>query len=98
MQTMTLPLEEKVRDVWAAMWAMQNHARRENVPGPIQDFGDIAARCLECWFTTPGTLKSFACELLSGPTDRRATTGQLPAGTAEACWRFIALLESTQDG
>ena len=90
---MALPSEELVKEVWSAMWAIQQNARHEKVPGPIRDFGDIASRCFECWFTTPGTLNYFACGVLSKPVDLRATTGQLPAGTAEACWRFIALLE-----
>lgn len=95
---MALPSEELVKEVWSAMWAIQHHARHENVPGSIRDFGDMASRCFECWFTIPGTLKSFACGVLSGPTDCLATTGRLPTGTAEACWRFITLLESIRDG
>ena len=46
---------------------------------------------------TPSTLQMFTSKVLSGPTDRRIVTGQLPRETAEACWRFVALLERIRD-
>lgn len=90
---MALPREELVKAVWSAMWEIQWHAKREKIPEPIQEFGEIASRCFECWFSTPGTLKSFVIGILSRQTDLREATRQLPLELSQACWRFITLLE-----
>ena len=95
---MALPNENLVKDVWFAMWEVQTHARREKMPGPCRDLGKLANRCFEVWLMRPGALETFARGVLSGPTDLRATTGQLPAGLADACWRLITLLEQIRDG
>jgi len=61
------------------------HARREKVPGPLRDFGKLANNCFELWFTKPDAFETYARGVLAGPTDLRATTGQLPAGLVDAC-------------
>lgn len=93
---MELPSEELVKEVWAGLWAIQFNAKQDKVSG-YWDFGNMASRCFECWFTEPGTLKAFARGVLSNPIDIRDYAALLPAGTADACWRFIALLERVRD-
>ena len=90
---MTLPREELVKAVWGALWEIQWAAKREKLPGPIPDFGEMASRCLECWFTAPGALKSFAIGVLFGPIDIRETTRLLSSELSQAFWRLISLLE-----
>ena len=90
---MALPREELVKAVWSAMWEIQWAAKREKIPGPIPDFGEMASRCFECWFTTPGTLKSFAIGVLSRRPDLREATRRLPLELSQAVWRLISLLE-----
>jgi len=68
---MDLPSEALVKDFWAAMWQVQYAARYDNVPGSLRNFGKIANRNFEIWFTRHGVLKAFASGMLSGPTDLR---------------------------
>ena len=95
---MALPDESLVKDVWFAMREVQMHARREKVPGPLRDFGKLANSCFEQWLTSPGALETYARGVLAGPADLHVTTVQLPAGLADACWRFITLLEQIRYG
>jgi len=80
------------------MWEVQYAARHDNVPGTLRDFGKIANRNFEIWFTRHVVLKAFASGVLSGPTDLRIVTVGLPEHTAHACWRLLDLLESITDG
>jgi hypothetical protein len=91
---MALPSEDLVKCIWMAMWDVQAAARRDKVPGPLQDIGKTANRQFEYWFTHPGALHKFAKGVLCGAIDLRATTGQLPVATRDSCWRFLDLLES----
>jgi len=52
---------------------------------------------VQTWLAHPSALQTFASKVLSGPTDLRIVTGQLPGETAEACWRFVTLLERIRD-
>jgi len=87
------PSEDLVKDFWAAMWQVQYAARHDNVPGSLRDFGKIANRNFEIWFTRHGVLKAFGSSVLSSPTDLRIVTAELPEHTALACWRLLDLLE-----
>jgi len=81
------------------MWEVQYAARHDNVPGLLRDFGKMANRNFEIiWFTHHDVLKAFASGVLSGPTDLRIATAELPDHTAQTCWRLLALLESICDG
>ena len=42
-------------------------------------------------------LKAFASRVLSGPSDLRVATAELPQRTVHACWRLLDLLESISD-
>jgi len=42
-------------------------------------------------------LKAFASGVISGPTDLRIVTAELPEHTALARWRLLDLLESITD-
>ena len=100
---MGLPSEGLIKDFWAdtgrfAMWQVQYAARYDNVPGSLRNFGKIANRNFEIWFTPHGVQKAFASGVLSGPTDLRIVTAELPEHTAQACWRLLDLLESITDG
>ena len=54
---------------------------------------DIAQKSLELWRQDEKTAMRFAAGMLAGPTNLRATTGQLPEPVASACWRLVRLLE-----
>ena len=55
---------------------------------------DIAQKSLELWRQDEKTAVRFAAGMLAGPTNLRATTGQLPAEpVASACWRLVRLME-----
>jgi len=53
------------------MWEAQYAARHDNVAGLLRDFGKMANRNFEIWFTHHDVLKAFASGVLSGPTDLR---------------------------
>ena len=57
-----------------------------------------ANRTFEILFARHGVLKAFGSGVLSGPTDLRIVTAELPEHTAQACWRLLDLLESITDG
>jgi len=40
-------------------------ARREKVPGPLQDLGKLANSCFEIWFTKPDVLCLYAEKVLA---------------------------------
>ena len=90
--------ENIAKAVLCAMWEVQTCARRDKVPGPLRDFGKMANCIFETWLAHHSTLQMFASKVLSGSTDLRTVTGQLPRDTAEACWRFVTLLERIRDG
>ena len=94
---MALASEDLVQDFRMAMWKVQYAATHDNVPGPLRDFGKIANHNFEIWFMQPSTLKAFAIGVLSGPSDLRIATAELPERTAHACWRLLDLLESISD-
>jgi len=91
---MGLLSEALVKDFLTAMWEVQYAAWYENVPSSLRDFGKIANQNFEIWFTRHCGLKAFASGVLSGPTDLRIVTAELPKHTAQACWRLLDLLES----
>jgi len=97
---MALPDENLVKDVWAAMWEVQMHARREKVQGPLGDFGKLANRYFEQWLTKPDALRLYAEMVFAGHFDLQKTTRQLQrlyscyaSDTAQACIRLILLLK-----
>ena len=77
-------------------------ARRKKIPGPLtRTMIDIAQKSLDLWRRDKGAARRFASIVLSGPTNLRVTTGQLPEATRSAYWRLIGLLEylaSLDDG
>ena len=95
---MALASEDLVKDFWMAMWEVQCAARHDNVLGSLRDFGKMANHNFEIWFTQPGMLKTFASRVLSGPSDLRIATAELPERTAHTCLRLLDLLESISDG
>jgi len=66
-----------------------------------ENIANIAVLCsmweVQTWLVHHSTLQMFTSKVLSGPTDLRIVTGQLPGETAEACWRFVTLLERIRD-
>ena len=86
------------------MWEVATHARREKVPGPLQDSGKLANRCFKIWFTKPDALRLYAEKVLAdrGTCHPREATSKLATActrdvrgwdTAQACIRLISLLE-----
>ena len=93
--TMGLPEE-----LYLALLEVCLCARREKVP-QLDSLIGVAERSLELWRRDERTMAHFARGVLSGPTNLRETTGQLPEPVASACWRLIRLLEylaSSDDG
>jgi hypothetical protein len=81
-------------ELYFAMLELGYCARRSKIPGPLAPtMIDSAQKCLDLWREDKGLMQSFAVRILSGPTNLRETTGQLPEDCARACWRIITLLE-----
>ena len=69
-------------------------AKRHKIPIPLaRTMIDTAEKSLEPWQQDERAAIQFAAGVLAGPTNLRATTGQLPEPVATACWRLIGLLE-----
>ena len=67
---------------------------KHKTPGPLASLMiDVAQNSLELWRQDEKAAMRFAAMVLAGPTNLRATTGQLPEPVASACWRLIGLLE-----
>ena len=81
-------------ELYSAMLDLGHCARRHKIPGPLaRTMVDVAQKCLELWRRDERAAKRFATGVLSGPTNLRVSTGQLPEPVASACWRLIRLLE-----
>ena len=93
-------LLSKIFGLLCGMCSTGYAVRYDNVPGSLRDFGKIANHNFKIWFTRHGVLKAFARGVLSGPTDLRIVTAELPDQyhTAQVCWRLLDLLESITDG
>lgn len=64
------------------------------IPGPLtHTMINIAQKSFELWRRDEKTAMHYAAGVLAGPTNLRATTGQLPEPVASARWRLIRLLE-----
>ena len=67
---------------------------RHKIPGPLaHTMIDIVQKSLELWQQDERAAIRFAAGMLAGPTNLRATTGQLPEPVPFACWRLVRLLE-----
>ncbi len=88
--------------LYMAMLEIGYCARRNKIPGPLaRTLIDTAQKSLDLWRQDEKAAFRFARMVLSGPTDLRVTTGQLPEPTRSSCWRLIGLLEymaSPEDG
>lgn len=83
-----------VDELYCAMHEVGYCARRNRIPGPLaRTMIDIAQKSLDLWRRDEGAAMRFAAMVLSGPTNLRKTTGQLPEPARSACWRLIGLLE-----
>ena len=81
-------------ELYTAMLEVGYAARRHKVPGPLAPtMIAVAQNSLESWREDETTMTRFAYRTLWGPTNLRATTGQLPEPVASACWRLITLFE-----
>ena len=81
-------------ELYLAMLEVGHAARRHKIPGPLaHTMIDIAQKSLELWRQDERAAIRFAAGVLAGPTNLRATTGQLPEPVASACWRLVRLLE-----
>ena len=81
-------------ELYCAMLEVGHCTRRHKISGPLaHTMIDIAQKSLELWRRDEKTAMRFAAGMLAGPTNFRATTGQLPEPVASACWRLIGLLE-----
>ena len=81
-------------ELYLAMLEVGHAARRHKIPGPmVHTMIDIAQKSFELWRQDEKTAVRFAAGMLAGPTNLRATTGQLPEPVTSACWRLVRLLE-----
>ena len=90
---MELELHDALLDVACA-------ARRDKVPDPdlARSMEGTAHTMLDLCQRDERAAGRFATGVLSGQTNLRETTGQLPENTARACWRLITLLEYLSNG
>ncbi|MEW7980833.1 MAG: hypothetical protein AB2813_13835, partial [Candidatus Sedimenticola endophacoides] len=73
-------------ELYFAMLEVGHAARRRKIRGPLAgSMIDIAQKSLELWRRDEKTAMRFAKGVLAGPTNLRATTGQLPEPVASAC-------------
>lgn len=81
-------------ELYIAMLEVGHCARRHKIPSPLAyALIDSAQKSLDLWQRDEKAAMRFAALVLAGPTNLRATTGQLPEPAASACWRLIGLLE-----
>ena len=89
-------------ELYFAMLEVGHCARRHKIPGSLAHaMINGAQNYLEIWRKDERIMARFARKVLAGPTNLRATTGQLPEPVASACWRLLGLLEymtSLDDG
>ncbi|MEW8237047.1 MAG: hypothetical protein AB2727_02540 [Candidatus Thiodiazotropha taylori] len=82
-------------ELYLAMLEVGHAARRHEIPGPLaHTMIDVAQKTLELRRRDEKTAMRFATRVLAGPTNLRATTGQLPEPVASLCLRLIRLLEN----
>lgn len=79
-------------ELYFAIMEVGYSARRHKIPGPLA-YMMSTQELLDLWRQDEKAAFRFARLVLSGPTNLRAATGQLPEPVAEACWRLISLLE-----
>jgi hypothetical protein len=79
-------------ELYCAMLDVGYTAKKHKVPN-LPTLIDSARKLLPIWRKDERAMVRFAAILLAGPTNLRATTGQLPAPVADACWRLLGLLE-----
>ena len=66
-------------ELYMAMLGVGHCARRNRVPGPLaRTMIDTAQKSLDLWRRDERAAFRFARMVLSGPTDLRVTTRQLP--------------------
>ena len=81
-------------ELYYAMIEVGDCARRNQMPGPLaRTMIDTAQKSLALWRRDEQVAFRFARMVLSGPTNLRVATGQLPDPTGSACWRLVRLLE-----
>ena len=81
-------------ELYSAMLEVGHCAHRHKIPGPLaHTMVDTAQKSLELWRDDERIMVRFAHKVLAGPTNLRATTGQLPEPVASACWRLLGLVE-----
>ena len=80
-------------EVYMAMLEVGLSAKRTKIPGPLRTLSDTAQKSLALWRRDEQAAFRFARMVLSGLTNLRVTTGQLPEPTRTSCWRLLGLLE-----
>jgi len=81
-------------ELYIAMLEVGHCARHHKIPGPLAyALIDSAQKSLDLWQRDEKAAMRFAALVLAGPSNLRATTGQLPEPVASACWRLVGLLE-----
>ena len=88
-------------ELYCAMLEVGHCARRHKIPEPLaHTMIDIAQKSLELW-RQDKTAMRFAAGMLAGPTNLRATTGQLSqpvashVGGSSGCWNtLVAMADS----
>ena len=81
-------------ELYSAMLEVGHCARRHKIPGPLaHTMVDTAQKSLELWRDDERIMVRFVHKVLAGPTNLRATTGQLPEPVVSACWRLLGLVE-----
>lgn len=81
-------------ELYSAMLEVGYSAKRHKIPGPLSDtMLSCARQSLGLWREDEKHMVQFSHRMLSGPTNLRGTTGQLPEPVASTCYRLIRLLE-----
>lgn len=85
-------------ELYNAMLGAGHKARREKIHGPLaHTMIDMVQNSLKLWRRDEKTAMHFAVGVTVGPTNLRATTGQLPWPVASACCRLTGLLQHLAD-
>ena len=81
-------------DLYYALQDVALAARRDKIPGPLaRPLLAVAHMTLELFRRDQAAAGRFAAMVLNGPTNLRATMGQVSEDTVRACFRLIRLLE-----
>jgi hypothetical protein len=97
-----LPNMNELLDVLYAAFEVQMHARRENQPWPLRDWGEMVAGMMDDWTTRPYAFHETANYLCDGARELFDEAGNFVnrrhSETVQAYVRLLSVLDKARNG